>query len=309
MHTKLNSISAKQKPLTHENKFAHDISNRSAIFLKGKDGLDLLQRLSTNEIANLKIGNTAQTILTNEKGKIIDVISVVKLQEDQLLLVGNTTGGEPLLAWLEKYIIMEDATVENITNRHAHFLQYGSEAGFDDVPNSSSDIHTFVEQWGKQVLHHVVCPLSSKEKLIADLQQSGFRVVNDEHFTSFRVEHGIPAHPNELSGTYNPMEAGLIDLISFTKGCYIGQEVIARLDTYKKVQKQLVKFFLGARPVSLPIPIFCGNEEVGTITSVGLDHSNGMTLALGYLKTSLISETKPFFFLKDDQITHVNLRV
>ena len=308
MHTELNSISTKQKPLTHENKFTLNVSNRSCVFLKGKDGLDLLQRLSTNEIANLKIGNTAQTILTNEKGKIIDVMCILKLREDHLLLVGNTIGGESLRAWLEKYIIMEEATVENVTDRNTHFLLYSSEAGFDYVPNSSSDIHTFVEQWGKQVLNHVVCPLSSKEKLIADLQQSGFRVVNDEHFTSFRVEHGIPAYPNELSGIYNPMEAGLIDLISFTKGCYIGQEVIARLDTYKKVQKQFVKLLLGARPEILPAAIFNGSDEVGTITSVGENHPNGSALALGYLKTSFITETKPFFYLKDGQVTHVSLR-
>ncbi len=57
---------------------------------------------------------------------------------------------------------------------------------------------------------------------------------------AYKIENGIPSDPNELNDLYNPHEAKLIDLVDFKKGCYIGQEVIARLDTYDKVQKHLV---------------------------------------------------------------------
>ena len=59
-------------------------------------------------------------------------------------------------------------------------------------------------------------------------------------YDAFRISRGIPAFGAEISNAFNPYEAGLAHAISFTKGCYIGQEVIARLDTYEKVQRELV---------------------------------------------------------------------
>jgi folate-binding protein YgfZ len=117
---------------------------------------------------------------------------------------------------------------------------------------------------------------------------------SESDFESYRIMCGIPAHPSELSLDFNPMEARLINLISFTKGCYIGQEVIARLDTYKKVQKQLVRFRLGALPNKLPVPCYSEQQEVGIITSAVWE--GHVVFALGYLKTTF-SENQPLYFM------------
>ena len=70
-----------------------------------------------------------------------------------------------------------------------------------------------------------------------------------EAYEALRVGLGAPSYDRELSEAYNPLETGLWGSISFTKGCYIGQEVIARLDTYQKVQKHLVSLsFSPTRP-------------------------------------------------------------
>ena len=68
-----------------------------------------------------------------------------------------------------------------------------------------------------------------------------------------RVSFGIPEYGPELGEPFNPLEAGLIGSVDFTKGCYIGQEVVARLDSYKKVQKYLVSLrFVDSSPVFQP---------------------------------------------------------
>ncbi|MCI0706282.1 MAG: hypothetical protein L0Y80_02190 [Ignavibacteriae bacterium] len=282
-----------------------DVSQRSIVALKGKDGLDLLQRISTNDVAKLEVGKSVQTVLTNEKGKIVDVISVVKISDSDLLLAGNTTGGETLSAWLEKYIIMEDAAVENLTGSFSHFLLYGGQNALSKTPTYD---YEFTERLGEGLLYHVLAARSGKDEVLARLHDDGYIIASNDYFTQFRVEHGIPGHPSELSLEYNPMEAGLVDLISFTKGCYIGQEVIARLDTYKKVQKRLSKLKLGARPETVPTPIFNSKEEVGLATTVGGESDGNQFHALGYIKSNMSDQTH-LFILKDAQSIQVNITV
>jgi len=95
-----------------------------------------------------------------------------------------------------------------------------------------------------------------------------------------RIRWGIPAYPNEINENHNPWEAGLGDSISLHKGCYIGQEVIARLNTYDKVKKRLVSVRL-ERTGLRGEPLLKDGEEVGNLTTVSGD------IALGYLSTDV----------------------
>ena len=87
--------------------------------------------------------------------------------------------------------------------------------------------------------YDLLAPASDRQRLWEALIESGATPVGTEALEVVRVERGVPTSGRELGETYNPLEAGLKGLISFTKGCYVGQEVVARLDTYKKVQKHL----------------------------------------------------------------------
>jgi folate-binding protein YgfZ len=93
-----------------------------------------------------------------------------------------------------------------------------------------------------------------------------------------RIRSGVPAYPNEINEDHNPWEAGLSDAISLTKGCYIGQEVIARLKTYDKVKRRLVGLRLAmARERGDPLRL--EGVDVGLVTTVAGD------LAMGYVET------------------------
>jgi folate-binding protein YgfZ len=100
-----------------------------------------------------------------------------------------------------------------------------------------------------------------------------------------RVAAGLPAHPHELNDEHNPWEARLQDTVSLTKGCYVGQEVIARLNTYKKVAKQLVRI---AVPGTVPAPgsaVRSGDESIGVVTSaVEIPDGSGRCVALAYVR-------------------------
>jgi folate-binding protein YgfZ len=108
----------------------------------------------------------------------------------------------------------------------------------------------------------------SKSYLEAFMLDREITRVTSEQYETYRIQKGIPGHPNEVSLQFNPLEVGLKPLISFTKGCYVGQEVIARLETYQNTQETLRRFVLSVFPGQLPTGLFSEKKEkVGVLTS------------------------------------------
>ncbi len=296
-----------------QTRFFIDVSNRSIVALRGNDAHDLLQRLSTNDLLKLAIGGVIKTILTNEKGRIIDLLSVLRLGTSELLLLGQTIGGHDLQRWLEKYIIMEDAVAENLTGTFRHLLIHdgmskngGSFAdgggGLYHFNKEFLGTHTekclmFFEKSGNATFQHALIDGTTLPTAEEELITSGFTRYDNLEYENFRIAHGVPAYPNELSTQYNPLEVGLVDEISFTKGCYIGQEVIARLDTYKKVQTKFALLELGARPQELPTAVHSERQEAGWITSVAHRGHEGKIAALGFLRVASGSGETSLFFV------------
>lgn len=278
--------------------FIVDATGRAIVVLTGPDGQDLLQRLSTNDLSKLVVGGATQTILTNEKGRLIEVVSVIKLAEQKLLLVGQSGETDKLLRWLEKFIIMEDAKVESQAGVYKHFLLYGLHENVEQQLQIGGALIfgtiMFKEQWKNVTVISLLTEHSKSGDLLQQLENASCVLTNKEDFERFRIQHYIPSSLAELTEEYNPLEANLNHLISWTKGCYIGQEVIARLDTYKKVQRHLVGLRLEEMPASLPQTIFNESEEIGVMTSAAESDESYIT-GLGYIKLSFLESDGSFF--------------
>ena len=99
-----------------------------------------------------------------------------------------------------------------------------------------------------------------------------------------RIEAGIPAPGHELTEQWNPLEAELRSAISFTKGCYTGQEVVARLNTYKKVQRTLRGLRLAGDEIPPPgSRLLAAGAEAGLVTSAAFSPALGAPIALAYV--------------------------
>ena len=110
-------------------------------------------------------------------------------------------------------------------------------------------------------------------------------MVGDTAFQITRVESGMPDWGTELTEEYNPHEARLLKAVSFTKGCYTGQEVIARLDTYDKVQKYLMIIEMqDVVNAATPFDVFLDDEKIGILTSYAFDPLENRSVGLGYIK-------------------------
>ena len=118
------------------------------------------------------------------------------------------------------------------------------------------------------------------------LTEHGAAPVGATAMDAARVNFGVPEYGPELGEPYNPLEAGLIGSVDFAKGCYIGQEVIARLDSYKKVQKYLVSLGFADASVSPGDALLLDGQKVGEVTSVAPAPSDGVLKGLGYVKNA-----------------------
>lgn len=250
--------------------------DRTLLIVRGSEGRDFIQRMSTNDVSGL--GRAAvQTAFTTEKGKIIDVVTVLNLGSDSILLAGISGDQGGTKAWLERFIIMDDVSIHQASAEFRHFLLIDG-----DLPRPSlSGTYQFQDDWGL----HLILPAAVTGAFLEQLTGEGYKLVGADSIENYRVTRGLPDWPSELSGEYNPLEARLGGAISWTKGCYVGQEVIARLDTFKKLQRVLVKLSLTGTSQS-GLKLYLGENSVGIVTSVSAG-SDGKHQAIGYVKPVL----------------------
>ena len=229
-------------------------TERAAVFpsaagrlkLTGEDARDLLNRLSTNLVdPDAGAGEVSVTVLTSDRGRIVDLVYVVHCGDHQLML---TSPGQQqnVIDFLDKYTIMEDLEVEDVTRETVMLTLTGQEAGeildrVDGIDALRVALPADPDDESRHPLHQLLCrDADSAEQMRAALESAGAVSISAATAETLRIASGQPAYGSEMSDTYNPLEAGLIGAIDFHKGCYIGQEVIARLDTYHKVQKYMV---------------------------------------------------------------------
>jgi hypothetical protein len=281
-----------------------DRSNVGRLQATGDDTLDLLNRMSTNQVLNLEPGQGAPTILTTDRGRILDLIGVVNLG-DYVLLLTSPGQQQTVIDWLDRYTIMEELTVEDITDDTALLTVCGPtsqgrlEAASGVQLVQLTPYHTLsgtIAGHPARVIKRPQGQLPSFDLLLSPdavpdvwqyLTSAGITPIGTTAYEAARVRYAIPVHGREMGDAYNPLEAGLIGSIDFHKGCYIGQEVIARLDTYQKVQKRLVMLrFSPDAAVSAGAALQHEGQAVGTVTSVSRIPTTGELIGLGYVRTA-----------------------
>ena len=287
----------------------HDSSYTGRLKATGDDALDLINRLSTNGVVNLAPGEGAPTVLTTDRGRILDLLGVVNTG-NYVLLITSPDCQQAIIDWLDKYTIMEDLTVEDISGATAAYTLCGpaSAAALAGVmaPQVEADDlqvmspyaalqgsiggHTALitrRPLGEMVAFDVVVETGSAAPVWEAMATAGATPVGLEAFNAALVQNAVPRHGREMSDAYNPLEAGLIGSVDFAKGCYIGQEVIARLDTYQKVQRYLVRLrFSDDATVEEGAGLELDGLRVGQVTSLATVPSTGQLAGLGYVRTA-----------------------
>ena len=308
-----------------------DRSGVGRLMFRGKDVTDLLERLSTNRVDPLETGEGASTVLTTNKGRIVDVITVTALEDGYLVLTGPSMQGR-VAEWIDMFTFREEAEAEDVTRKTAFIGVVGPKASRLLGNMSGASVagmelgHSKTLAIGRTevvVVRTDVVGLPGYDLLVsrqrakgvwrALLQRGrryGMTPLGTEAWDLLRVDNGIGEAGQEYTEAYNPLEAGLIDMISFNKGCYVGQEVVARLNTYDKVQRALVTlaFEEKASPAA-GSGVFWEGSEVGTVTSVARLPGETHSSALAYVRKAHIEADKVLTVGKDDGAVRATVRV
>ncbi len=295
------------------------------IQLKGKDVLDFLHRVSTNAISDLQPMHSRNTLFLNEKGRFIDRTNVLSL-ENEFMLVGSADPDKRLYSWINKYIIMEDIVTEDFSEKYSLFDLIGPQTlsfltliiGGEARTLSSDSLRKFYIDGFMFYLYSIAEKNNSTvyRILIENEKTSDFlnylfenksvfdlSLIGEDAYTAYRIKNRIPAFPYEINDSTNPHETNLINEISFTKGCYIGQEVIARLETYDKVKRSLVIVNLtdcSALP-QVPVSIHSETAEVGIITSLANKELIECGTGLALLNKKAVESKEELFFITHGQ--------
>jgi tRNA-modifying protein YgfZ len=277
----------------------YDRSHWGRIRVFDRDRLAFLHNQTTNDFKRLQPGQGCEAVILTSTARTIDLVSAYVYDEDVVLLTAPSCRAQ-ILAWLDRYIFFGDKVqLADITNTTVCFSLIGpgsssllNQLGVSELPQDL-DSHCLGNIAQVQVRLACGSGLSTPGyTLIADqadgmalwkaLTEAGSVPLGERVWEQLRVTQGRPMPGTELTEDYNPLEAGLWHRVSFNKGCYIGQETIARLNTYNGVKQQLWGLVLEqtSEPGTL---IYLEEQKVGIVTSV-VPVADGF-FGLGYIKT------------------------
>lgn len=280
------------------------------LIVTGADRVDLLQRITANDVKALQPGQWHWNCLTTEKGRLVDRVRILA-SDDSLLLVGTAGRGAAVAEWLDKYTILEDVQCEDVSRDTRALHVIGPAAieisrKFLDVDPRKLAPKAFAEALveGMDVTMLVtegilpdqgvllIVPAGDTNAVRGVAVDAGAEQISDDEWDAVRVTVGLPMVGVDVTEGHHPLEAGLWDGVSFDKGCYVGQEVLARLRNYDKIQRHLATLRLGG-DASAGDTIVSEGKEVGTLTTVVSKPYLSEPRALGYVKVRTIQAGTP----------------
>ncbi|HUN22081.1 MAG TPA: glycine cleavage T C-terminal barrel domain-containing protein [Anaerolineales bacterium] len=276
---------------------------RARLWSRGADAIDLIHRMSTNDLRNLAELAGRPTVLTSPIGRIVALLHVINLGK-QALLLGGDGQATAIRRWLSGYIFFnDDVKITDAAPDIAYWGLYGKQAarlGESLVAGASSlpiyHALPLADGWLVRVPglagapaqpgdgYGLALPPASLPAILAQLQSGGAVTAEQDLYEILRLEAGYPKHGAELSEQYIPLEADLGYAVSFNKGCYIGQEIIARMESRGKLAKTLVRL-KAHQPMQVGDTLLGSAGERGVVTSAGFSPLQGW-LAMGYIRPS-----------------------
>lgn len=271
------------------------------LILRGADRVDFLQRMTTNNIQALTAGQSSGqscvTVLTSPTAKIVHVFTVIAREQELLLLLARGEAASLARKLRGQIFFMDNVQVEDVSNQYGRMRLMGPQAftvlAATGLQKQSLDDGAWQDRDGLLVMAQRHYDVPGFELLVAQVKQADMLtrlsavhatlLSSDDAYHARRVELGRPLPGTELVEEYNPLEAGLGWACAENKGCYTGQEIIARQVTYDKVTRSLV----GLSGEQMPAPgvaLSVDGRDVGIVTSMAFSPSRNAPLALAIVK-------------------------
>ena len=293
-----------------------DVSYRSRHQLIGDDRAKFLHRIISNDIESLSVGQGTYAMLLTHRGKIIADLNIYVL-EDAITIDTAPETAENLFNELDKYIIADDVELSDATEETGAIAVHGPKSSelVQSVLNMSdlatlSERHNCVCEVDAFFQHPIICVrtnatgevgytlytaaealVSLWETLMTKGSQFNVQPIGWNALESLRIEAGIPRYGTELTDAVIPLEAELEHAIDFEKGCYIGQEIVARMKYRGHPNRLLRGIEIDDNPTFQDdcelrpgARVFSADKEVGWVTSATFAPTLKKKVALGYVR-------------------------
>jgi tRNA-modifying protein YgfZ len=274
-----------------------DLSARGKIKLTGEDRARLLHAMTTNHIQQLTPGSGCYAFFLNDKGRVLADANVL-CRPDYFLLDVEPETREPLFQHLDRFIIADDVTLEDVTGTLATIALEGPQAA-DVLQRAGAplpDAEYSTVDWDNAVVARlnstgspgffIFVPAEEKAALIARLEAAGAEPADAEAARVVRLEHGKPRYSEDISDRFLAQEANQPHALNFSKGCYLGQEIVERVRSRGQIHRVLMPLTLETtQPPAPGSKLEFGGAGAAEITSAAYSPALGKVVALAYVRT------------------------
>ncbi len=287
------------------------LPEHTLIEITGEDRAGYLHRMTTQDIQSMKNGDVRAATICTHKGKLIGELLCAH-RENAFWLLCSPGQGEGICNALERYILVDDVHLRDITDDMAMATVQGPNSPAYCAAATGTQAESWTAAFASQVGHQgnaevflyahsrtgergidIICPKPNLKPLLDQLDEAGAPLGDPQALDITRIEGGIPKPGVELTEDMVPVEAGMAHTVSYTKGCYTGQEVIAKLKYLGDPPKQVYGIVL---PTQSPVPvpgteILFEGKVVGWVTSAVQSPQLGHPIALAFVKTRVAKKT------------------
>lgn len=272
-------------------------ADAGVLALTGVDRVDFLQRMTTNNIQALAVSQSCVTVLTSPTAKIVQVFTVLARQDDLLLLPARGETDSLARHLRGQIFFMDRVKVSDLSREYARLRLMGPQA-LTALAATGLDMHGAGDgEWrGRAGLlavsqrqydipgYEILVEQEKRDDVVARLAAVNATVLDGQDaYKARRIELGRPQPGAELTGEYNPLEAGIAWACAENKGCYTGQEIIARQVTYDKVTRSLVGI-VSDGSLSAGSVLSASDRDVGVVTSATYSPLLDAPIALAIVK-------------------------
>jgi folate-binding protein YgfZ len=281
-----------------------DLSSRGLLLVSGSEAVMFLNGLITNDVKTLAVNSWMPAVFPNVQGRLLAAVRIIH-RDDGFLIDTESATLETVTKLLERFTLAGDFRLTDLTSQTAMLSVQGQKAAevmrqaFGETAANVEHQKMFTAQLENDSNVSIIRATHTAEdgfdlfvnanearNLLESLTKAGAQPVGPDALEMLRIEAGIPRYGIDMDETNVVTETNLDDSVSFTKGCYIGQEIIARIKYRGHVAKKLtgLVFENNVVPERGAKILSSDDKEIGRITSVTFSPRLSRTVALGYVK-------------------------
>lgn len=285
-----------------------DMSQRAVLRVSGPERTEFLHSFLSNHVSDLEPGQGNHSTLMTPQGKLLGDMAML-MGEEEIRLILEPAARQNVFEVLDKYAILSEVEVEDDSARYGQLSVQGPQAaaciagaGIEaPVAELTEPYYWIGATWQDTLLsicrsklteaggYDVLVGAQAAVNLWQALVGAGAQPLGFEAFNVLRLEAGVPLYGADMDDSHIPVQANLVDAISYDKGCYVGQEVVAKIRSLGQVNRLLKGLVLdGSTVPPTGAKLSLGDEKCGVITSAVMSPKLGKPIALGYVRRKIL---------------------